>query len=75
MDNRTRRAALNRARAKALEHAELAEQLADHEGHGAMANVWSNVAQALKDGDPEHDKVDGVPSLADLRAALGDGSP
>lgn len=63
MTNEERRRALNKARAEALRHATWAEELADQrhddpKGWSArirMATMWAAVADALKDGDPDHD--------------------
>lgn len=61
MTNDERRVALNSARRRAYEHALRAESIpAEHDAmsftrHARLAEVWANVAQAMKDGDPDHD--------------------
>lgn len=67
MTNEERRQALNEARSKAVEWAEKAEDETTLEyvtdtlkGQEAvaMANMWANVAQALKTGDATSDTPD-----------------
>jgi hypothetical protein len=58
MENGERRAALNRARREAYEHASRAESAIDgttREAHGEMAKMWALVGEVMKDGDPDHD--------------------
>lgn len=69
MTNTERRNALNRARAEALRHATWAEEYFDPEEgsvvcrrHLEISAMWSQVAQALKDGDPTHDSADNAPA-------------
>lgn len=69
MTNNERRNALNRARAEALRHAVWAEEInSEHTDHPALndhirlSTMWSQVAQALKDGDPVHDGPDNIPA-------------
>lgn len=70
MTNNERRSALNKARAQAIRHATWAEELSDTREndpktwswHIRMAGMWSQVAQALKDGDPVHDGPDNIPA-------------
>lgn len=79
MTNQERRAALARARSKALAYAEEAEQMGqvdmahlDSVAHEALvlnANLsmmWARVADALKDGDPAHDSVTTLPGDLDF---------
>lgn len=87
MTNEERRAALNRARVKALEHAENAEggRMSDQVGPWNRARdlalIWAAVAEAMKDGDPVHDAPDGAPldgvdlSRRDLAGSLLDAPP
>ncbi len=65
MTNEERRQALNEARNKAVEWAVKAQECSAHDyvvvselGQEAtvMANMWANVAQALKSGDAVHDE-------------------
>lgn len=68
MTNEERRNALNKARAQALRHATWAEELSDQRhdvpkdwsAHIRLATMWSQVAQALKEGDPRHDAASGI---------------
>lgn len=62
MENSKRRSALDRARAQALFWAERAEDQwpispVAAEEYAAMANMWSNVANAMKVGDERADNV------------------
>lgn len=60
MTNEQRRAALSKARKKALEWAEKAEDEVGRQlGRESlqMAGMWADVAQALKTGDPVGDGV------------------
>lgn len=79
MTNPERRAALAKARNKALAYAEEADLYGgldisdiDATGHEALvlnANLsmmWARVADALKDGDPAHDSVTTLPGDFDL---------
>lgn len=62
MTNEERKAALNLARRKSLEYAQAAETTGGLDTIAmAMSTIWSDVAQAMKDGDPKHDAPDGEP--------------
>jgi hypothetical protein len=67
MTNEERRNALNAARKYAFRHACAAEEfdfetdLTQFTKHCRLAEIWANVAQAMKDGDPVHDAPDGQP--------------
>lgn len=71
MTNEERRAALNRAREKALAYAEAAssgtfsQTYTPREELALLSQTWSLVAQAMKDGDPAHDAPDGAQYLTD----------
>jgi hypothetical protein len=67
MTNEERKAALNKARKKALEHALKAEttQGIHSEESVTKSEMWALVAQAMKDGDPHHDGPDGRPDSLD----------
>lgn len=67
MTNEERRAALNLARRKALDHANDTEAVNYDDAYeisrsARLAEMWAHVAQAMKDGDPVHDSVDGRPA-------------
>lgn len=61
MTNQERRAALANARRRAVTCAELADGLFAQRGEDgpevALAIMWAAVADALKDGNPDHDSV------------------
>jgi hypothetical protein len=65
MTNGERRAALNAARANALRHARNAEEKYSHSAEDGpevqLATMWAHVANAMKDGSPDHDAPDGQP--------------
>jgi hypothetical protein len=70
MENGERRAALNKARREAWEHALKAEAALDgvtRQAHGEMAKVWAAVGEVMKDGDPNHDGP-GPEAVADADA-------
>lgn len=64
MTNEERRRALALARRNAIRHALAAEELfvgnAEDGPEVAMSQMWSLVAEAMKDGDPVHDGPDGI---------------
>lgn len=64
MTNEERRRALALARRNALRHALKAEELfagSSEDGpEVGMSQMWSLVAETMKDGDPVHDGPDGV---------------
>lgn len=68
MTNNERRTSLNKARAEAVRHATWAEEYYEQNDpaltrdHARLATMWSQVAQALKDGDPVHDGPDNIPA-------------
>lgn len=70
MTNEERRKALNLARNRALYYAELSElspalnyyDIPSHE----LATMWAHVAQAMKDGSPDHDGPDGLPTNQEI---------
>lgn len=69
MTNAERRAALNKARERAMKYA-LEMELTDTPPHFRAA-VWAHVANAMKDGDPIHDAPDGQPSSPVLNTEYG----
>lgn len=80
MTNEERREALNQARKNALQWATWAERNFERETvtgvriRAEMATMWADVANAMKDGDPDHDGTDGRPTVPELRRALANRS-
>jgi hypothetical protein len=68
--NIERRKALNVARTQALEFAQLATahyvKTSEDGPEVTLAIMWATVAEALKDGDPQHDGVDPVNGVTQL---------
>ena len=62
MTNEERRRRLNLARAKAYGYAKAATRIHATTGEDGpevqLATMWASVAEALKDGDPDHDRAD-----------------
>jgi len=67
--NEERRMALNKARVNALAAAQEME-LTEVPPHFRAA-VWAHVANAMKDGSPDHDAPDGQPISSVLNTEYG----